>query len=221
MQHLQKEIVAVKVSGGKALRGSVVDASNELIVLFAENQFVYLPFDHIHSLHIDRDNENNIQYPSEIPTFISQANQELTLKNILTLAKGNHIEITVAKNEPLHGVITSIMDDYFIFESPIYRTMFVSNRHLKCLIPHLKQLPYGMNESEFQHLTKVSHPSVQNTFASQIAALKNHLVILNLGKDFSHIGRIKNINNQMIALEDGKSNLIYFNLSHVQILQLV
>lgn len=220
-QHLQKEIVVVEISGGKMINGSVVDSSDELIVLYDKNLFYYVPFEHIHSFYIDAVNENNIQSPSELPTFISKVNQDLTLKNILTLAKGMHVEIMVSKNEPLHGVITAIKDDYFVFESPIYKRMFIAQNHLKWLIPHLHQFPFGLNEYEFHHYLAKNDEAYQDTFAAQIAGLQNQFVILNLGKNFSHIGKLKNINHPLISIEDGKSKLTYFNLSHIQILQLV
>ncbi|MED3661552.1 hypothetical protein NST62_07250 [Ureibacillus sp. FSL K6-8385] len=220
-QNLKKEIVAIEVSGGKLLNGCIVDSSDELIVLYVKNKFVYVPFEHIHSFYIDTENENNLQSPSEIPAFISKGNENLTLKNILSLATGIHAELMVAKNEPLHGVITKVLDDYIVFESPVYKSMFIAQRHLKWLIPHFHQFPYGLNEQEFLHLSSKNSTTFQNTFASQIANLANQFVILNLGKNFSHIGRIKNVNHQLITIENGKSILTYFNLSHIQILQLV
>lgn len=190
-------------------------------MLYDGNKFVYIPFEHIQSFYKDFENENNIQTPSEIPAFISRVNQNLTLKNILTLAKGIHVEIMVAKNEPLHGVITTIKDDYFVFESPVYKRMFIAQYHLKWLIPHLNQLPYGLSGKEFQHFASANDETFQSTFVSQLAELKNQMAILNLGKDFSHIGKVINVNNQLISIENGKSKLTYFNLSHIQTLQLV
>lgn len=223
MQNLNKEFVMIEVSGGKILNGSFVDSSNDIIVLYAKSQFVYVPKDHIHSLEIDYDNENNIEQPSHIPTFISQVNDvDLNLANLLSLAKGMHVEIMVTKNIALHGVITAVNDDYFVFESPIYKTMFIAIKHLKWIIPYFKdELPYGLNKQEFLNLSSNKNQPYKNTFASQISEFTNQLVILNLGKDFSQIGRITSVKGQILELLDGKSNIVFFNLSHIQIVQLV
>lgn len=221
LQRLNKEIVVIELSGGKFLNGSVVDSSSELFVLYDGNKFFYLPFEHIHSLKIDVDNENNIQQPSQIPTLISKGHQDLTLKNILSLAKGIHVEIMVVRNEALHGMITEVMDDYFVFESPIYKKMLILNKHLKWLIPYFNnEFPYGLGEQEFLSLSSHTH-AYKNTFASQIAELKNQLVVINLERDFSHIGKLQNINDSIIVMLNGKSEVTYFNLSHIQTLHAV
>ena len=222
-QNLNKEITVIELLGGKVLNGSVIELGSDLIVIYDGLNFVYIPIDHIKSLELDADNENNIQQPSERPSFISNvSNKDLTLTNILTRAKGMHVEIFVTKNKSLHGVITSVLDDYFVFESPIYKTMFISTQHLKWLIPYIKdQFPYGLSENEFLSLSKIKNPSLINNFISQIDQLKNQLVVLNLGEESSHIGRIKNINGQIIEIQNGKSRSTYLNLNHIKIVHQV
>ncbi|MEK4284683.1 DUF2642 domain-containing protein [Ureibacillus sp. FSL K6-0165] len=218
MHHLNNEVVFIEIMGGKIFNGSLIDSSDEIFVIHVNNQFVYLPTDHIYTLERDIDNENNIQSPSELPQFITKVNQDLTLLNILSMAKGLHVELMVTRNEALHGVITSVMDDYFVFQSPIYNTMYIPNKHLKWIIPHIKNdLPYGISETEFLSLSKIKLPTLKKQFADQIAELKGQLVILNLGKDFSHIGKINHVEGRLIEMKDGKSNTIYCNLSHIQI----
>ena len=119
LQNLNKEIVVIELSGRKILKGSVIDSSSDIMVIYNGNMFVYIPIDHIQTLEIDYDNEDNVQQPSERPTFNSQvSNKELTLTNILSHAKGIHVEISVTKNLALHGVITSVMNDYFVLSLP-------------------------------------------------------------------------------------------------------
>lgn len=218
LQNLNKEIVVIELSGRKILKGSVIDSSSDIMVIYNGNMFVYIPIDHIQTLEIDYDNEDNVQQPSERPTFNSQvSNKDLTLTNILSQAKGIHVEISVTKNLALHGVITSVMNDYFVFESPIYKTMFILTKHLKWLVPYSKdQFPYGLSENEFLSLSAIKNQSLNNTFESQINQLRNQLVVLNLGKDFSYIGRVINVNDQIIEIQNGKLNSTYFNLSHIQ-----
>ncbi|MDM5247306.1 DUF2642 domain-containing protein [Lysinibacillus sp. G4S2] len=218
LQSLNKEIVIIKLSGGKILKGSVIDSGSDIIVIYDGNMFVYLPIDHIQTLEIDYNNENNVQPPSETSRYNSQlSDKDLTLTNILSHAKGIHVEIFVTGNQALHGVISSIMNDYFVFESPIYKTMFILTKHLKWLSPYSKdQFPYGISENEFLSLSPLNNQSLNNTFGSQIDQLREKLVVFNLGKEFSHIGRVINVKDQIIEIQNGKSNSTYFNLSHIQ-----
>lgn len=218
LRNLSKEIVVIGLSGGKILKGAVIDSSSDLIVIYDGKKFVYLPIDHIQTLEIDYDNEDNVQEPSERPIFTSQvSNNDLTLTNILSHAKGVHVEILVTRNHALHGVIASVMNDYFVFESPIYKTMFILTKHLKWVIPYSKdQFPYGLSKNEFSSLLPIKNQSLNNTFESQIDQLRNQLVVLNLGKEYSHIGRVISVKDQIIEIQNGKSDSIYFNLSHIQ-----
>lgn len=220
MQNLNKKIVIIEMLGGKFFNGSLVEVSSDIVVLYVKNQFVYIPMDHIHSLKIDYENENNIEQPSYIPTFISQIeNKDLNLPNILSLVKGIHVEIMVTRNLALHGVITSVMDDYFVFESPIYKTMFIATKHLKWIIPYFQdKLPYDLSENEFLKMSSKKGQVFKKTFTSQLAELNNQLVVLNLAKEYSQIGRIKNGNDRFIVLKNGNSELSYYNIGHIQII---
>ena len=220
MQNLNKKIVIIEMLGGKFFNGSLVEVSSDIVVLYVKNQFVYIPMDHIHSLKIDYENENNIEQPSYIPTFISQIeNKDLNLPNILSLVKGIHVEIMVTRNLALHGVITSVMDDYFVFESPIYKTMFIATKHLKWNIPYFQdELPYDLSENEFLKMSSKKGQVFKKTFTSQLAELNNQLVVLNLAKEYSQIGRIKNVNDRFIVLKNGNSELSYYNIGHIQII---
>ena len=42
--------------------------------------------------------------------------------------------------------ITGIMNNYFVFQSPVYKTMYISLNHLKWLIPYAQNdKPYGLD----------------------------------------------------------------------------
>ena len=118
-----------------------------MIVLFNGTDFVYIPLDHIQSFRVDCDNENDIKDPTEFPSIITEENKEdLSFGEVLTQAKGKYVEIYVTGSQPLHGHITSIMNNYFVFQSPIYKTMYISINHLKWLIPYAQnEKPYGVD----------------------------------------------------------------------------
>ena len=53
----------------------------------------------------------------------------------------------LAGNAPIHGYVTSVMNDYIVFYSPVYKTVYISLKHLKWLIPYKEnQVPYALNK---------------------------------------------------------------------------
>jgi hypothetical protein len=94
---------------------------------------VYLPLFHIKNTHINQNSDEDIPSPDESPNLDSD--EELSLRKVITLAKGVFTEIYVT-GKALHGYIVSIMNNYFIFYSPVYKMMFIPINHLKWLIPY-------------------------------------------------------------------------------------
>lgn len=224
MQNFKREIVNIEISGGKLINGALIDSSSEIVVVYNGQKFVYIPTEHIKTFHIDLDNEDNIQQPTETPSIGSQmsSNNEMTLMQILTQAKGKNVEIFVTSNLSLHGTITDIMKDYFVFESPVYKTIFISSRHLKWLIPYTdNQLLYDLTREKLINQTTKDHSSYAGNFSSHVEQLRNKLVVLNLGEKVTDIGKIKNVNSNMLEILLADSKIAFSNISHIKTIQVV
>ena len=130
-----------------------------MLVLFNGTDFMYIPLEHIQNLEMNQENEENIQGPTEDPSIQALENQQdLTFKETLEIAIGGSVEIYVTDNQPLHGQITSVKDDYFVFYSPIYKTMYIPNDYLKWLIPYTlngKSLWLAGNEKKLTHHSRI------------------------------------------------------------------
>lgn len=218
IQSLIKEVVRVEVSGKRLINGTVIDSGSDVIVLFNGIDYVYIPVDHIQRFGIYDDNEEDIQAPSESPNITALENEkELTFREVLTQAQGNYVEIYVTNGQPLHGYIMSLMNDYFIFYSPIYKTMYISIQHLKWLIPYSKnESPYGMNNQT--NLVQSNGQLLANTFKEQVEKFQNTIVVLNIGGDKSHIGKINNVEEQIVEIKGARTNSYYLNLDHIKTL---
>lgn len=217
IQNLKNEIIKLEISGGKFLNGAIIDTSNEIVVIYNGKSFQYVPVEHIQTFEIDFDNEDNIQQPTDTPSIdLKMNNNDMTILKILSQAKGMDVEIFVTSNKSLHGTITAIMDDYFVFQSPVYPTIFISNKHLKWLIPYSEhKLPYGLSKEELLIQTRKDQPYT-STFNSQIEQLKNKLVVINLGEKYTQIGKVKNVINKLVELVLADSRSIYVNTSHIK-----
>ena len=129
------------------MNGTLIDVGSDVIVLFNGMDFMYIPLDHIHNFEMDRDNENNLQAPTELPSIVAEENEEdLSFEEVLAQAKGRLVEIYVTGGQSLHGTITGIMKDYLVFQSPVYKTIYIPVSHLKWLIPYAQNNTlYGLD----------------------------------------------------------------------------
>ncbi|MFE6166267.1 DUF2642 domain-containing protein [Viridibacillus arvi] len=215
-QNFANEIVKLELSGKKHHIGNIIELGNDLIVLFNGTDYIYIPFDHILNLAIDKDNKDAISEPLESPSIISKENKnDLTLSQVLTQAQGMFVEIYITNNQPLQGYISQIKDDYFVFHSPIYKTMIIATKHLKWLIPYShNQRPYGLSDIDFS-IQPFKEPLL-NTLKEEVKKKQNQLVVFNLGEKNHHIGKIKNINGQVVEVETARNVSTFLNLLHIK-----
>lgn len=216
IQSLIKEIIQIEVSGKRLIKGTVIDLGTDIIVLFNGADYVYIPFYHIQNISvIQKDEFDIIDDPTELPGINNGENKgDLSLEDTLSLAKGKNVEIYIINDQLLHGCITQIKDDYFEFYSPIYKTMYISINHLKWLIP------FSSNESLYEPVVnnsmKTNQEILPSTFEVQVAKFKDKIVVLNIGGNRSHIGKIKNVEVQIVELERARKAPIYLNIAHIK-----
>ncbi|SER62348.1 hypothetical protein [Psychrobacillus sp. OK032] len=221
IQSLIKELVKIEVSGKKLINGTVIDLGSDMLVLFNGTNYMYIPFEHIHNFEVDQNNEEEIQGPTEDPSIKALGNQqELSFKETLEIAIGKYLEIYVTDNQPLHGQITSVQDDYFVFYSPIYKTMYIPIAHLKWLIPYVQnESLYGLNEKN--RIIRSNSELLAKTFKKQIEKFIHRIVVLNIGGVKSHNGKINNLNEQVLEMQKARANTQYLNIDHIKTLHLV
>lgn len=216
IQSLVKEVVRIEVSGKKLLNGTVVDLGTDVVVIFNGTVFVYIPLHHIQSFEVDKNNEYDIKVPTEFPSIIAEdKNDNLSLRQIITQAKGNYVELYVTGGQPLHGYITTIMDNYFVFDSPVYKRIYISLSHLKWLIPYSKnERPYGLDNNVIP--LQLNHKLLAGTFKEQVEKFKNEIVIFNIEGHKSHIGKINNVEEQIVEIQSARNRPVYINIDHIK-----
>ena len=216
IRNLNKETVKLDISGKKVLEGIIVDSGSDMIVLYNGEDYYYISNNHIHAVKTNGSSENSIIMPTETPDIVLNNNKDdLTLEKVLSRAVGIYCEIYVTGNQALHGYISNIMDDYFVFQSPIYKTIYIKIEHLKWLIPYSNNhSPYKLSDNDFQ--VQTFNENLSNTFEKQIENLKNKLVVFNQGENVNHIGRMNNIKGHIVELQTARGNSIYLNLYHLK-----
>ena len=214
-QENQKEYVTVSLIGDNLFKGIIFDSGSDIIVIFDGNDFIYIPISHIEYIVADTP-DTEFAEPSNTPSIVStNLKNYLTFDSILKEAKGIYLEICILNKKKLHGTILDVLDDYIVFYSPIYKKVYIAKKHLKWLIPYTpNERPYDLSESELngQQIEK----GFKEKFDDQLVMLLNKLVVLNFGEKLHHIGKILNINNQMLELKTVKEKSMYVNVEHIQ-----
>ena len=213
LKSLISKYTAVEISGNKVLNGQLIDVGNDLIVLHNGQDYYYIP-----TLHIQYCYEvpipNDLINDSSTPTFQPE-HEDLSLRKILTNAKGIFVEIKVTNNQTFHGYITSILNNYFSFYTPLNKTMYISLQHLKWLIPYINnQTPYSLS-NKFLPVNPNNIP-LARTLEVQLEKLIDELIIINNGERNEQIGKVKSIDSNFIELISAKGLVTSIGLRHVK-----
>ena len=203
--------VKLEISGKETIRGKLIDVGSDIIVLFNGRDYLYIPFMHIQHFwpnHMDEEEyEENGSKPFSTAT--------LSVRSIITNAKGLFLEMRVAGKQSIHGYVTSVQSDYIIFYSPVYKTMYIPFQHLKWILPYHPSLtPYELEKNMLP--VNPSNISVALSFEIQLKKLIGKIVVFDLGMSEFRIGQLKKIENKFIHLVTAKGNVILINLNHIK-----
>ena len=211
--------IEVEISRDIFLKGTLLDSGLDIIVMYDDkNQnFLYIPFVHVQKLKETILDEEDFSYqpPSERPIETDL----ISFRKALMIAKGLFVQVYVTGNKSIHGYLTSIMNDYFVFHSPVYKTMFIAMKHVKWLIPYPPNAtPYSLNNENLP-LRPVSIP-LARSFDEQLKKLENQLVIIDGGENTEQIGLLQKVRNNKAILITADGETVYRNLDHIKTIQL-
>ncbi|XID93647.1 DUF2642 domain-containing protein [Paenibacillaceae bacterium WGS1546] len=213
METYLNQSVSLTVSGIRVpVKGRLIDLGADILVLHNGSQFLYVPLVHIQQLTRCPPLESNFGVPAEPPLDPAT---ELSYRKVLLNAKGMFTELFIAGSQTVHGYVTSIMNDFFVFYSPMFRSLYVSMRHLKILVPYDPQTtPYALEQEKFPvHPTTAS---LARTFEQQLKKFENEFVILDLGEHPEKIGLLKSVRNNLLELVTADGASTFIHLDHVK-----
>jgi hypothetical protein len=211
--------IEVEISRDIFLKGTLLDSGLDIIVMYDDkNQnFLYIPFVHVQKLKetILDEEDSSYQPPSERPIETDL----ISFRKALMIAKGLFVQVYVTGNKSIHGYLTSIMNDYFVFHSPVYKTMFIAMKHVKWLIPYPPNAtPYSLNNEDLP-LMPVSTP-LARSFDEQLKKFENQLVIIDGGENTEQIGLVQKVRNNNVILITAERETVYRNIEHIKTIQL-
>ncbi len=216
--HLIGQNVSIEMSGKIELFGMLIDAGVDIVVIY-NRQYFYIPMGHIQRIKLDLQNsydwDENFQPEQPI-----REESDISYRKTLTNAKGNFVSLYIAGDKTIHGYLTSIMNDYFVFNSPAHHNvMYISMYHLKWLIPYSKNTsPYSLSSDLLP--VKPSTISLARTFTEQCKKLENQIVILDNGDHQEKIGLLKKVYDDKVSLVTAGGENVYWNFQHLKTIHL-
>ncbi|PET69549.1 DUF2642 domain-containing protein [Bacillus sp. AFS001701] len=205
--------VTIEISGNSNVDGILIEVGNDLLVVFNGENFLYIPLLHIHNLSESTTEESYGVVPSL--QELEHEKDELSLRKVLTAAKGIFVEINLSNNCSFHGFITTIMNNYFVFYSPIYKIMYISLQHLKWLTPYLtEKTPYMLSNNLLP--VNPSNIPLARTLDVQLNKLIGELVVMNSGENYEYIGKLSSIDSNFIELTTSRGESKLVGLRHLK-----
>ncbi|MGJ7921603.1 DUF2642 domain-containing protein [Neobacillus sp. LXY-4] len=216
IKNLLGKEVEIEISGKTFFKGLLIDMGLDIIVLFNGEQYLYIPLMHLHNLseRTIKPNEENTEKPTMKMPFQNEQ-ETISYRKILNNAKGQFLEIFVTGNRSIHGYITSVLNDYIVFYSPVYKTIFVSMQHLKWLIPYSTALtPYTLSNSVLPVVP--SSIPLARSFEEQLKKYEGQLLVFDLGDNPDKVGLVKGISNNIVTLTTAGGQTIFWKLMHLK-----
>ena len=121
--HLISQNVSIEISGKIELFGKLIDAGLDIVVIY-NRQYFYIPIGHIQRIRLDTQNSYDWDVDFQPVQPIITDLIPYPYRKILTNAKGSFVSLYIAGDKTIHGYLTSVMNDYFVF-SPL--------RHNRCI----------------------------------------------------------------------------------------
>ena len=213
IQQLVGEQVTVWLSGKTIFHGILTDMGSDIIVLFNGEQYIYIPLMHVHSINKNKEPEDYVTQPTG--SSIVEEMDSISYRKTLTYAKGTFVEIYVTGNLTFHGYITNVLNDYFVFYSPIFKQMFISLSHLKWLSPYHKHIaPYNLSQEKFP--VNPSNIPILRSLEDQLKREIGKLVVFDGGSNPLKIGLLSNIEQNLIEIIVANGDALYLNLDHIK-----
>lgn len=206
--------VELELSGGTIFQGCLVDLCQDLVVVYNGKDYFYIPFLHVHNIR-----ENNlVELEIDETPLVSPINDDqstISYRKTLMNAKGRFVEIFVTGNKSVHGYVTNVLNDYFVFYSPVYKTMFISLNHLKWLTPYQSNItPYTLGNEELP--VKPVNITLQRSLEDQLKKMEGNLAVFDLGDHPLKIGLLKYVGDNIIELAVAGGETVFWKIPHIK-----
>lgn len=211
--YLDKEIM-FELSGCGKRDALLIEVGQEVIVLYDNNKYMYVPLTHIQSVQetIKKSNFASSRASAE-------KTGKLTLDYVLQKAIGLYVEVRLDKSLLLQGTITQLCTDYFQFQSLIHGKLSIPYAHWKWISPldgeHLSLLPPSTVSG-----MKTATPPIQ-TFEELLHAARGKYVTFDLGISPDKCGILSKVQSPVVELITTDSTKLVYPIEHIRSLLVI
>lgn len=200
------------LSGSKnPIQGEMIDIGNDIVVVYADNRFIYIPIHHLQQMRLVP-NKRNMAVTT--PTDPAIDHNKISYRKILMNSRGIFSEISLG-DKSIHGYVTAIMNDYFVFFSPLHHSVFISVKHLKYIVPYpTNTTPFSLKHEHFP--VQPASITLSRTLDQQLHKLEGQLVTLNLGAKPYRAGFLKKIEGNLLELVEAEGSSLIMHTDHIQ-----
>jgi hypothetical protein len=206
--------VELEISGQIHRLGILIDYSPDIIVLYDGTHYLYIAFGHIRNVRLAlKPLPQTSEYTYEPADTITE--DELTYRKILNESIGMLIQVYLSSNQSVYGYITKVLTDYVVFQSSVYKTLFIPIFHLKWLIPYPEnKAPYTIIKEALP--IAPSQFRLAGTFEEQLRSFEGKMVVFDGGASTDKIGLLKTIQNHMAEIITADQKELYWNIHHIK-----
>lgn len=212
-------IIDISISGGHCYQGLLIDFGDNIAIIYDGHKYFYISLAHVHSIDLIPENDSEISSYTQMAP-INASTKNITFKKIMETAKGLLIEILVSGKNLLNGYIDNIYEDFFLFNSPAYKTMIIPTKHLKAIaLTSYNQTFYTLGKKDIPYHSFLCNTAI-STFARQLHNLQGSFVIFDLGIDPNKTGFLRKTENGFAELVIANGHTVFINLRHIKTVHL-
>ncbi|MDF2647251.1 MAG: hypothetical protein K0Q73_3056 [Paenibacillus sp.] len=207
------KMVQIELIGDGDKIGYLIDVGLDIIVIYMEKKYLYLPIAHIRNITLNLDKSI-----TDSPPDLSLQTGEITYHQILSSAVDRFVEIYIFNNQTLHGYVRHISQDYLVFHSPLYQTMYIPLFHLKWISPYQNnQTPYSQVRSQLAPSSPdPSFTLLPNTFDQLLKDLEGEIVCFDSGLHANKIGLLQKLDFPFAELITADEKKLHYNIQHIK-----
>ncbi|CAM4452792.1 DUF2642 domain-containing protein [Paenibacillus phoenicis] len=208
--------IELTISGRPQLdTGFLVDAGDDIVVIFRQERYYYIPTKHIHHFRVipfpEKEHEGTL-YENPLEWA---AGESISFRKTLFNARGVFMEVYMTGVHTLSGYLTSVMNDYLVFYSTVFHTVYVPLDHVKLIMPYPANKPPFSLENERLGV-KPTGLTLARTFEQQLKKMEGSLAVLDHGEAPDKFGIVQSVDRGLLylVLADGES--VIWNIQHIK-----
>lgn len=217
IQQFIGEVISLEVAGGRSHQGTLIDFGPDIIVVFdnINHNYLYIPLAHVKYVKLCPQEDAAYEGGDQEKTVNGETGL-LSLRNVFEKAKDILLELYVTGNHPVYGYITDVLNNYILFNSPVYRTMAIHINHVKWLaLTEPNQTFYSKGRKDL-YIEDTLNTIAAQTFAQQLNKLIGQIVVFDMGLEPNKIGLVVSISCDFIELINAHEETHLLNVNHIK-----